>query len=62
MQDWKENPMFKAIKAVTNMDQLPDINHGESTHTARDKRITFYLAADVVQRLQSTKSVLTSSR
>lgn len=47
--------MFRAVKAVTAMEMLPDINHGENSHSHRDKRVSFYLGADVVEKLQQSR-------
>ena len=53
--DWKVNPMFKAVKALTGAEMLPDIGVAESSQVNRKKHITFYLPQDVVTKLQQTK-------
>ena len=47
--------MFKAVKALTAVEMLPDIGASESSHANRRKVVTFYLPQDVVTKLQATK-------
>lgn len=55
LQDWKPNPMWKPIKAITNMDSLPDIGHQEPSTVRRDKRFQVALTQDVLDKLAYSK-------
>ena len=61
LADWKASPMWKPIKAITNMESLPDISATENSHVRRDKKVTFSMPADVCEMLQRTKWVVSSA-
>ncbi|CAK9784636.1 hypothetical protein CC85DRAFT_325947 [Cutaneotrichosporon oleaginosum] len=54
--DWKPSPMWKPLKALTNMEALPDIHTSESSHVRREKRVIFSLPNDVIDGLNKSKS------
>lgn len=55
MADWRPSPMWKCDRALTTMEQLPDIQPNESSHTRREKRIAFVMPEDVLQLLNKSK-------
>ncbi|WVQ76972.1 hypothetical protein IAR50_006651 [Cryptococcus sp. DSM 104548] len=61
LQEWKTNPMWKPVQAITNMEQLPDISANES-HTNRKEKVTrFVLPNDVITKLKLSQSSPTTS-
>lgn len=55
LADWKPSPMWKPIRALTSMEQLPDIMPNESSHTRKEKRVYFNLTGDVLNLLNQSK-------
>ncbi|EIW72373.1 hypothetical protein TREMEDRAFT_55906, partial [Tremella mesenterica DSM 1558] len=56
LQDWKASPMWKPIKALTNMEPLPDIAATENSHIRREKRAHFTLTPEIIQKLDFSRS------
>ncbi|WVR06101.1 hypothetical protein IAU60_003130 [Kwoniella sp. DSM 27419] len=56
MQDWKPNPMWRPIKALTPMETLPDISHNENSHVRREKRIHLTLPQDVIEKMNQSRN------
>ncbi|KAK8866164.1 hypothetical protein IAR55_001315 [Kwoniella newhampshirensis] len=56
MQDWKPNPLWKPIKALTNMEMLPDISANENSHVRRERRTNFQIPNDVIEKLNHTRA------
>ncbi|WWD17629.1 hypothetical protein CI109_102070 [Kwoniella shandongensis] len=56
MQDWKANPSWKPIKALTNMEMLPDISASENSHVRRERRTNFSIPNDVIEKLNYTRA------
>ncbi|OWZ76909.1 E3 SUMO-protein ligase PIAS1 [Cryptococcus neoformans Bt85] len=55
LQDWKINPLWKPLRAVTSMETLPDISANESHSTYRTKRTQFVLPNDVIEKLKASR-------
>jgi E3 SUMO-protein ligase PIAS1 len=67
LQDWKPNPMWKPIKALTNMEMLPgksflegrwlmiDIGPNETSHTRKDRKVHMTLSPDLIEKLNYSK-------
>jgi len=55
LQDWKKNPLWTPLVAVTGMEALPDMSVNEPAHSRKTKHQTFYLSSDVAQKLQASK-------
>ncbi|KIR52895.1 E3 SUMO-protein ligase PIAS1 [Cryptococcus gattii Ru294] len=55
LQDWKINPMWKPLRAITSMETLPDISANESHSTYRAKRTQFVLPNDVIEKLKVSR-------
>ena len=56
MQDWKKNPLWKPVKAITSMEMLPDIVSSETSHTRKEKRVTFHMPVDACEKLSRSKA------
>ncbi|WVQ82518.1 hypothetical protein IAT38_004647 [Cryptococcus sp. DSM 104549] len=54
--DWKPNPMWKPIKALTPMEYVPEVSVNDSSSTRRCKKATFVLSTDVIQKLEQTRA------
>jgi E3 SUMO-protein ligase PIAS1 len=57
LQDWKPNPMWKPIKALTNMESLPDIGPNEQSSVRRERRINMMLNQEVIDKLNDSRWV-----
>ncbi|WWC99949.1 hypothetical protein V866_006858 [Kwoniella sp. B9012] len=55
LQDWKPNPMWKPIRALTSMEMLPDISHNENSHVRRERKTNFSIPNDVIEKLNYTR-------
>ncbi|ORX37448.1 hypothetical protein BD324DRAFT_450942 [Kockovaella imperatae] len=55
LMDWKKNPMWKPVKAVSGMELLPDIDANQKNHFRKDRRVALHLPPDVVDKLKSSK-------
>lgn len=60
LQDWKINPMWKPLRAITSMETLPDISANESHSTYRAKRTQFVLPNDVIEKLKVSRYIFLS--
>lgn len=57
LQDWKINPLWKPLRAITSMETLPDISANESHSTYRTKRTQFVLPNDVIEKLKASRYI-----
>ncbi|WVW82607.1 hypothetical protein I302_104618 [Kwoniella bestiolae CBS 10118] len=55
LQNWKPNPMWKPIRALTSMEMLPDISHNENSHVRRERKTNFSIPNDVIEKLNYTR-------
>ncbi|WWC86507.1 uncharacterized protein L201_001384 [Kwoniella dendrophila CBS 6074] len=60
LQDWKPNPMWKPIRALTSMEMLPDISHNENSHVRRERKTNFSIPNEVIEKLNYTRDHLKS--
>jgi E3 SUMO-protein ligase PIAS1 len=72
LQDWRDNPLWKPVRALSNMETLPgeyapfcvcgsadpvDISANENSHTRRERKVHFTLPTEVVEKLSASKCV-----
>nr|XP_019007407.1 uncharacterized protein I206_07858 [Kwoniella pini CBS 10737]OCF46188.1 hypothetical protein I206_07858 [Kwoniella pini CBS 10737] len=55
LQEWKPNPMWKPVKALTSMEMLPDISHHENSHVRRERKTTFTIPSDVMEKMNHSR-------
>ncbi|WVO16818.1 hypothetical protein L204_104504 [Cryptococcus depauperatus] len=56
LQDWKSNPMWKPLRALTSIETLPDIAHNESHSTYRGKKTNLVLPNEICDKVKFSRS------
>nr|XP_018267423.1 uncharacterized protein I303_01410 [Kwoniella dejecticola CBS 10117]OBR89581.1 hypothetical protein I303_01410 [Kwoniella dejecticola CBS 10117] len=55
LQEWKPNPMWKPVRALTSMEMLPDISHNENSHVRRERKTNFTIPSDIMDKLNYSR-------
>ncbi|KAL7419222.1 E3 SUMO-protein ligase pli1 [Cryptotrichosporon argae] len=58
LQDWKPSPIWRPVRALTNMEMLPDILSSDDNRTRREKKIHFSLNPEVIDTLNKTRDLV----
>ena len=53
LANWRATPCWKPVRALSNMELLPDIIAGENQHSKRERKLVLALGADDVAKLRS---------